>query len=71
MLDVQDFCFTARSAIEDITSTPERLTGLWSKLEAAAMKLRKIQWRLMTTKPCAVDILAPLVQSLSTLDTFT
>ena len=68
MLDVQDLCFTARSAIEDSASTPERLTGFWSKLEAAAMKLRKIQWRLMTTKPCAEDILAPLVQSLSTIE---
>ena len=48
VLDVQDLCFTARSAIEDSTSTPERLTGFWSRLEAAAMKLRKIQWRLMT-----------------------
>ena len=68
MLDIQDLCFTARSAIEDSTSTPERLTGLWIKLKAAVMKLRKIQWRLMTTKPCAEDILAPLVQSLSTID---
>ena len=70
VLDVQDLCFTARSAIEDSASTPERLTGFWSKLEleTAAMKLRKIQWRLMTTKPCAEDILAPLVQSLSIVD---
>ena len=67
MLDVQDLCFTARPAIEDINSTPERLTGR-SKLEAVAMKLRKIQWRLVTTKPCAEDILAPLVQSLSTIE---
>ena len=65
MLDVQDLCFTARSPIEDSTSTPERLTGFWSKLEAAAMKLRKIQWRLMTR---AEDIFAPLVQSLLTIE---
>ena len=30
------------------------------------MNLRKIQWHLITTKPCAEDILAPFVQSLST-----
>ena len=68
MLDIQDLCFTGWSAIEDNNPTPERLSGLWSKLEAAVMKLRKIQWRLMTTKPCAEDILAPLVQSLSTIE---
>ena len=68
MLDVQELYFTARSAIEDSTSTPERLTGLWTKLEAAVMNLRKIQWHLITTKPCAEDILAPLVQSLSTIE---
>ena len=32
------------------------------------MNLRKIQWHLITTKPCAEDILAPLVQSLSTTE---
>ena len=68
MLDVQELYFTARSAIEDSTSTPERLTGLWTKLEAAVMNLRKIQWHLITTKPCAEDILAPFVQSLSTIE---
>ncbi|RMX55916.1 hypothetical protein pdam_00006243, partial [Pocillopora damicornis] len=68
VLDVQALYFTARSAIEDSTSTPERLTGLWTKLEAAVMNLRKIQWHLITTKPCAEDILAPLVQSLSTIE---
>ena len=68
VLDVQELYFTARSAIEDSTSTPERLTGLWTKLEAAVMNLRKIQWHLITTKPCAEDILASLVQSLSTIE---
>ena len=68
MLDVQELYFTARSAIEYRTSTPERLTGLWTKLEAAVMNLRKIQWHLTTTKPCAEDILAPLVQILSTIE---
>ena len=68
MLDVQELYFTARSAIEYCTSTPERLTGLWTKLEAAVMNLRKLQWHLTTTKPCAEDILAPLVQILSTIE---
>ena len=68
MLDVQELYFTARSAIEDSTSTPERLTGLWTKLEAAVMNLRKIRWHLITTKPSAEDIVAPLVQSLSIIE---
>ena len=68
MLDVQELYFTARSAIEYCTSTPERLTSLWTKLEAAVIDLRKIQWHLITTKPCAEDILAPLVQILSTIE---
>ena len=38
------------------------------KLEAAVMNFRKIQWHLITTKPCAEDILAPLAQSLSTIE---
>ena len=41
VLDVQELYFTARSAIEDSTSTTERLTGLWTKLEAAVMNFRK------------------------------
>ena len=36
--------------------------------EAAVMNLRKIQWYLITTKPCAEDILIPLVRSLSTIE---
>ena len=68
MLDVQELYFTARAAIGYCTSTPERLTGLWTKLEAAVMNLRKIQWHLTTTKPCAKDILAPSVQILSTIE---
>lgn len=66
--DLQGLYLMAKEAIESPNVSTERLTCLWRKLEAAVLTNKRIQWHLITTKPCTEEVLSALLNNFATLE---
>ncbi|KAL9980321.1 hypothetical protein ACROYT_G008892 [Oculina patagonica] len=66
--DLQDLYLRAKHALDSPDVSAERLTSIWRNLDAAVLSSKRIQWHLVTTKPCSEDILAAILNNFSTLE---
>ena len=67
-MEVRGLYLRAKDALENPDVSVEQLTCLWRKLESAVLYSKRIQWHLVTTKPCSEELLAALLNNFASLE---